>query len=315
MKVFIVGKYSIKSIESFFKIGESTKSKLRMSKDLTSADIIISFDRAENSLLKDLSKRDSFKVLVRLEPKIVIPENYKPKNIKFFDLLIDVGKVQNLETNVLNWPQDLSLSNNLTLNRSERVAMVNSNLLSLHRGENYSLRRAASTKIDQIDLYGRQWNNSARDKALTSLRELNKIITKPQSLKITGAKYYFRSYQNFLGSIESKRSALSNYKYSLVIENSNDYVSEKIFDSFLAGCIPIYVGPSLTNYSIPTDLYFQAEPNIKSIIERITNAQSVDYYNWFRNSQIWLSSPDTYQTWSRDLFTEKLESVILKNYQ
>jgi len=315
IRVHLVGRYSRESIESFFQVGQNAKSYFKIVNDINSADIVVSFDASGKTLLSDLSKRDLFKVLVRLEPMIVIPENYKRKNNKFFNLIVDVGKITDLTTNALNWPQDLSAPNLVPANRSERVVMVNSNLLSLQRRERYSLRRAAIKRIDRIDLYGHQWNQNSKTKVLTLLRELKKFIVKPQFMKITGIKYYFRSYENFLGSVENKRLALANYKYSLIIENSNDYLSEKIFDSFLAGCVPIYVGPSLKNYLIPSELYFQAQPNVKSIREQISYARSVDYQKWVQNVGIWLTSPDTYQTWSRDLFAEKLETLIVKNYQ
>ena len=315
MKVYLAGRYSRESIESLFQVEQNAKSYFKIVNDINSADIVVSFDASGKTLLRDLSKRDLFKVLVRLEPMIVIPENYKRKNKEIFDLIVDIGKIKDPTINALNWPQDLSAPNLVLANRSERVVMVNSNLLSLQRRERYSLRRAAIKRIDQIDLYGYQWNQNSKAKVLTLFRELKKFIVKPRFMKITGVKYYFRGYKNFLGSVENKRLVLANYKYSLIIENSSDYLSEKIFDSFLAGCIPIYVGPSLKNYLIPSELYFQAQPNVKSIREQISYAQSVDYQKWVQNVDIWLTSPDTYQTWSRDLFAEKLETLIVKNYQ
>ena len=42
-------------------------------------------------------------------------------------------------------------------------------------------------------------------------------------------KSYFRFFSNYLGEIEDKKEVLSKYKYSIVIENSSDYLSEKLF--------------------------------------------------------------------------------------
>ena len=44
--------------------------------------------------------------------------------------------------------------------------------------------------------------------------------------------------------VENKIDFLSEYKFSIAMENSNGdgYVSEKIVDSFLSGTIPIYYG-------------------------------------------------------------------------
>lgn len=55
-----------------------------------------------------------------------------------------------------------------------------------------------------------------------------------------GGKYK----NNVGGKIKNKINFLSDYKFSIAMENSEGqgYVSEKILDSFLAGTIPIYYG-------------------------------------------------------------------------
>ena len=52
-------------------------------------------------------------------------------------------------------------------------------------------------------------------------------------------------YNNSIGRlVQNKISFLSNYKFSIAMENSNGdgYSSEKIIDSFISGTIPIYYG-------------------------------------------------------------------------
>lgn len=50
---------------------------------------------------------------------------------------------------------------------------------------------------------------------------------------------------------ESKIDTLRHYKFCVAIENSKDrhYVSEKVYDAFVAGCVPIYFGaPNVLDY-------------------------------------------------------------------
>jgi len=50
---------------------------------------------------------------------------------------------------------------------------------------------------------------------------------------------------------ESKIDTLRRYKFCVAIENSKDrhYVSEKVYDAFVAGCVPIYFGaPNVLDY-------------------------------------------------------------------
>jgi len=314
-KVFIVEKYSTINSHNLFNIGGNAKSSFELVKDINICDIYIAFDFIDVKLLRLLKNKRVFKVLVRNEPKIVVPENYKSKNTSLFNYIIDVGRNNQSAKNALNWPQDLSSYNFKTDNRSGRIVMINSNLLSLNHGENYSLRRCAAKRIKGLDLYGFQWNNSNKTKILVLLREVWKFVKTPQLMKISGLKYFFSNYSNYLGIINNKNLVLSKYKYSLIIENSSEYISEKIFDSFSAGCIPIYIGPNLKEFGIPGDLYFQAEPNLKSIEEQINKAHKINYQTWIDNLHFWWFKPETRKEWEKDFFAEKLEELILKNYQ
>jgi hypothetical protein len=66
------------------------------------------------------------------------------------------------------------------------------------------------------------------------------------------------SYRNYRGSIADKTEVLKGYKFTFAYENIRDipgYVSEKIFDCFRAGSIPIYWGASnIANY-VPRDCF------------------------------------------------------------
>jgi hypothetical protein len=58
----------------------------------------------------------------------------------------------------------------------------------------------------------------------------------------------------YRGPVAEKLETLSSYRFSLCLENSvfDGYVSEKIFDCFFAGTIPIYLGaPDITRYIPP----------------------------------------------------------------
>ena len=75
-----------------------------------------------------------------------------------------------------------------------------------------------------------------RNKFITELRKYKKIDM--------GGNYK----NNINGSVKNKIEFLSSYKFSIAMENSegDGYTSEKIFQSFISGTIPIYFG----NYMI-----------------------------------------------------------------
>jgi hypothetical protein len=271
------------------------------------ASVIFFFDCIQHELLSF----SATKILVRQEPRMVIPFNYDPKNLAKFDLIVNVGKsIDGIEKNI-NWPQkiDLRISSQFAKSQSSAV-LINSNLLSLASDEMYSLRRILAYKSNDIDLYGYGWNKGMKPSMKALLIEVRKYIRNPLSIKVKGLKYYFRYQENYKGSVDNKIHTMENYRMAIVIENSLDYVSEKIFDSFSAGCIPIYVGPDLNEYEIPRSLYIQAEPSESGVKEAIEKAKKVDYAKWFGELESWFNSEAVFESWSEETFLSRLKEVI-----
>ena len=313
-KVFLTGKYSNQVSEIKIEI-ENGNYPIQLVSDASKSNLYLSIDVIDPIFLNSSMNHNIHKVLIRQEPEIILPQNYMEKNTINYDYIIDIGKPKSNNRNVLNWPQDLCsyLKNPKTKNST--VVIVNSNLLSLVRGENYSLRRQAIKNIKDLDLYGYQWNNSFRKKLRTLFIELKKNIFNVNILKINGIRYYFRYFSNYLGEVEDKRAVISRYKYCLVIENSSEYLSEKFFDALLSGCIPIYIGPDLTKYEIPRSLYLQSQPNIDDIRLKINEVKKINYEEWAENLNIWLADSKTYENWSKDLFVSKIVRMIQEDYQ
>ena len=312
-KAYIDCKYAEQNNEFLKELNEG-QHQIELVDNFDLCDLYIAVDKINGALLNSLGKH-VFKVLVRQEPSIVIKETYTKAQTEKFDHIIDVGKIENSENSVINWPQDLSEKFNQIDDRLEKIVVVNSNLLSLAKEENYSLRRKVALEIEDLDLYGRQWNNGFRAKVLTLIKEFKKYGFRIHNIEFLGVKSYFRFFSNYLGEVEDKKEVLSKYKYSVVIENSSDYLSEKLFDVMFSGCIPIYVGPNLANYEIPDYLYIQAKPEISDIKEKILNAKSKDYSEWLHKLRIWSMDPKTYNNWSKDLFVSKIFNNIENFYQ
>ena len=138
------------------------------------------------------------------------------------------------------------------------------------------------------------------------LKQILKSIINIQSIR-----YWFKKNKNWLGAPGDKRKALENYRISLVIENSTEFLTEKLFDSFFAGCIPVYVGPNIKQFGIPSSLVVTASTNIPSIREAIRRAQSMDYSAWYEELEIWLSKDQTKLDWSTESFFRQLTNLIL----
>lgn len=84
----------------------------------------------------------------------------------------------------------------------------------------------------------------------------------------------------YRGYAASKYRTLSQYRYNLAIENSIEdwYISEKIFDALLCGCMPIYSGSEKIFDLLPNEwFHFLPDLSPKSI-KLATNLAKTDSY-------------------------------------
>ncbi|MBM3202182.1 MAG: hypothetical protein FJZ56_07245 [Chlamydiae bacterium] len=126
-----------------------------------------------------------------------------------------------------------------------------------------------------------------------------------------GRNWPLNVYKNYKGSPANKTPVLKSYKFSYCFENSKEtfgYITEKIFDCFHAGCVPIYYGaPNVTDY-IPENCFidmrgFQSIEEAHNFISEMTE----DVHNqYIKNISAFLESPEA------QVFTEKtlFESLI-----
>jgi len=132
---------------------------------------------------------------------------------------------------------------------SARTLVGVARLLRLRRSEPWLASELYKDRLDAIrhfshsadfDLYGRGWS----DKSTLSGLEARAVT---------------RSYRAEL-PVFAKVSTLSNYRFALCFENTAfpGYVTEKIFDCFAAGCIPVYLGAPDIASLIPARTFIDA---------------------------------------------------------
>lgn len=306
-RVYIRGRYpnSVREIKKM--ISEDHSLNWFNEDDIASADLALYFD----SLPEKSEKRTKVtKILVRQEPEIILPENYKANKLKDFAKIISVGADKYSRFGI-NWPQEFHRFNFKNSNREvSKGIIVNSNLINFHKNELYSLRREVLCKSSDIDLYGRGWNMSFTKKMLYLLSEIKLMLRYPLSFKVAGMRFFFKNPKNYLGEIEDKYQILTRYNFTIVIENSNTYVSEKLFDAFISGCVPIYVGPALEKYGIPDSLYIKAERNFESITQAVQIAKTINHATWLQTLKEWVNQPSTKYNWSKETFLKRLKVIV-----
>jgi hypothetical protein len=89
-------------------------------------------------------------------------------------------------------------------------------------------------------------------------------------------------------------------------------MSEKLFDAFFAGTIPIYVGPNPQAYGIPPELFVYCKATLEDLHSSMIAVREVDYDNWVTAVDSFLSSGSTSDQWESQRVFAKVASEITR---
>jgi hypothetical protein len=197
--------------------------------------------------------------LLLFECQILRPKNYDLEYHKGYDRVFtwddDLIEIKPDIYSKFVWPQLFSNRSVPPLSgRKDFIACVSGNKKLSAKGELYSERLKVikfyeKTYPDCFSLFGSGWDE-LRISSDTILRPLNFIFR-----KLPRMRWLRPSYKGF---VDDKTETLKTFKFNLCFENfsgQSGYITEKIFDSFAAGCIPIYWGPDNIEDYIPPSTY------------------------------------------------------------
>ena len=220
------------------------------------------------------------KVLVLWEPKVTYSSNFG-EYIHEFDYIFSPSPlwISGEKVSYFSWPQGpKARDNSLSVDwkqREDKILLFQSNKFSFSKGELYSLRREVLQKChEELILYGKGWND-LRQTIIELVKSLFRQLRWGELSHFTFPKRISSNVSNYGGYVKDKRGLMGKTKYSLVIENSATYVSEKLFEAAVMGNVAIYVGPSLELFGIPR-IAIQVEPNVQSICETIRTIREND---------------------------------------
>lgn len=111
-----------------------------------------------------------------------------------------------------------------------------------------------------------------------------------------------------------KLNVLKQYKFSICFENTHTtpgYITEKIFDAFAAGCVPIYWGPNNVEKYIPAECFIDYRKfNNEELYDFITSMTESEYGQYLTCIQVYLESEEA-QLFSMEHFEEALLQAAL----
>lgn len=226
------------------------------------------------------------------EPLTVEPTSYSKEAVPYIDKVYTMwdDEVDNLKYFKLFYPNPYiyMIEDIVPFNKKNLLTFISSNKRSSYNkhGELYSERLKAIDffKKSHIDFtfYGKGWPSNTA---------------------------------SYGGIVSEKRDVLKNYKYCICFENTknmNGYITEKIFDCFNAGCIPIYLGaPNITEY-VPADCFIDMRnfKNYNELLMFIMQLTEKEYEVYIQKIRDFLQS-DKAQRFSIPYFVDSAIKELL----
>jgi len=251
-------------------------------------------------------------ILLLFESAVVKPANWESTTHRLFkyiftwndDLVDDVTYFK------FNFPQNFSTLKENEKNFQDRkfCTLIAANKSSKHKNELYSERIKAikwfeRNHPDQLDLYGFGWDKGIQPERPTLLRRFYRKfpLLRPK---------IFYPVKTYKGSIQDKISVLKQYKYSICYDNAKNitgYITEKIFDSFITGTIPVYLGPPNIHNFIPQHCYIDKHKfkTYRSLYRYLRDLSPSEYNDYRNNIEKFLSYEDIY-LFTNDFFVDQI---------
>lgn len=247
------------------------------------------------------AKYKSKSVQLIFEPPILIPQYYNPQlQNHFAKIFIMLDQFVNDRSYVkFFYPQVNLVMTNKKIPFAQKklcTLITKNNPLVHHYAELYSKRRGIIQFFEKnapqdFDFYGHGWNAQQHP--------------------------CYKGDLVFQGDIPSKVKTLPHYKFSICFENSrfDGYITEKIFDSMIAGCVPVYWGaPNVTQF-IPENCFinrdkFQSNQELYQFLINMSESEHAAYIEAIKE---FLESPQA-GFFSQEYFIHTMISFFIPHY-
>ena len=187
------------------------------------------------------------------------------------------------------WPQCLDGIHETAWVRTDRgfLTMINANKLPrLYRAELYTARLKAVEyfhRFGEIDLYGKAWDRApmrvGKSWVPWTFRRIYDALWEAKQRRLPNPVYAAVSAAS-KGTVASKAETLSRYTFAICFENMilPGWITEKIFDCFAAGCVPVYWGAPEVTDKIPAESFidmrqFEGFADLRRFLHNLTPAR------------------------------------------
>lgn len=268
---------------------------------------------SEMPKIKDIAlNKDAY--LLIFESEVVRLDNWNIENHKYFKKIFTWNDefVDNKKYFKINFPSKILTALDFHLSKKNKLCTMiiahkfKSHPLELCTERVKAIRWFEQNHPEDFDLYGIGWNKHYFKGALSRLNRFE-VLTKLLKPK----------YPSYKGSVESKKRIYEKYKFAICYENARDipgYITEKIFDCFFAGCVPVYWGaPNIADF-IPTDTFidkrnFKSYDELYGYLKNMSGREYIDYLDVIKN----FIKSDKISPFSAECFADTLINEIVKD--
>lgn len=292
---------------------------LRNGYDLSTQDIngienseIVIYNEMPSIMPKNKDKEKSY--LIIFESELVNPKNWNINKHKYFNKIFTWKDsiIDNIKYFKYNLSQEIQNKINKDLSKKEKLCtLIAANKKSNHSLELYSKRVEAikwfeKNHLEDFDFYGIGW-----DSYKIQNRYINFLF---RNLGLS--KVFKPNFISYKGRIKSKKEVLEKYKFAICYENVKDmpgYITEKIFDCFFAGCVPVYWGGAVSDIVryIPKECFIDKRKfdSYEDLYKYIKNISNEEYLRYLNNIEEFLNSQKAYK-FSSEFFVKTITGII-----
>lgn len=165
---------------------------------------------------------------------------------------------------------------------------------------------------DKFELYGMGWDKEPP--AYTAAARFKRAVLKLVR-KISGKK----AFPSYRGEVKDKGDVLKRSKFSWCYENSKDlsnYITEKLLDSMIYGCVPVYWGADNVLDHIPEGCFIDRRRfNSTAEVYEYLKSMTKSVYSEYQNSISEFIGSNVANEFRSEYFAEKVSVFVSKNLE
>lgn len=270
-----------------------------------------------NDMPKEIPKKNEIhkSFLLVFESELIKEDNWDVSKHVFFNKVFTwhdeyVDGKKYYKFNFSQKIDDIICREKISFESMRLCTLISANKKCKHSLELYSKREELIRWFDKnhpkdFEFYGIGWNQYVfKNKYLNFLYSRLKLNV-----------FFNKNYLTYKGSVGNKKETLAHYKFAICFENAKKipgYITEKIFDCFMSGTVPIYLGASNILEYIPRNCFIDIEDfdSYDDLYNFISTMNEKSYKEYLDAIELYLKSYQIEQ-FSSDYFAENIVENII----